>query len=676
MDRIEQRVRVVLVSPGDVAKERSAAKTVVDELNRGVAANRLVLWRWETDARSGLHLQGPQGLIDDLMDITDADLVVGVFWKRFGTPTAEADSGTEHELRRAWAAWNARGRPEVMVYFCTRPYSPKTVAETTQWGRVLEFQRELPKQQLWWTYTKVRGFEALLREHLTKYLLARSPAPDAPAAAQVRTGRPSGAARRSGQPGDPVVPEAGDRGDAVAEEGKGQLRRESAPRIGDGHWDVFIAYPTGERDAADELYAALRDAGASVFLDHACLLPGDPWPAVISAAQSAARLTVVLVSSRTARAHYQTDEIARAIELYRADAAAHAIVPVYLDADADPPYGLRTVPGLWASAAGGVAGVTAQLLALVRADVPDTLAPGVVADGVQLPVAPRRSPFRPGSPLYVGDFLPAASRRALVDTIKSDIRDGTNVNLIGERRLGRTSLLNHVWGRFVADGGQVVARVNLQDGVVSAEDFYGTVLWGIGQCPLGAELLGADPVAQLDRSPRASYGELRDVLRRLREQTAAVLLVDEFERCFELPDAFALPAFYDNLRSLLGGDLHGPYLRAVVATREPLAAYFTSRQITSTLPGYLPPRRLGLLTADEAQEVLAQDSPHRLASAQREHAAQLGANHPCLLQCAGEAWYRALEAGEGSECAQAEFRRLSDQVCIGAVLDAGGNSAQ
>jgi hypothetical protein len=43
-------VRVVVVSPGDVAPERAAAQTVVDELNRGVAADRgcrLSLWRWE-----------------------------------------------------------------------------------------------------------------------------------------------------------------------------------------------------------------------------------------------------------------------------------------------------------------------------------------------------------------------------------------------------------------------------------------------------------------------------------------------------------------------------------------------------------------------------------------------------------------------------------------------------
>jgi len=184
MGKVEERVRVVVVvvvSPGDVARERAVAQTVVDELNRGVAGDRgyrLSLWRWEIDARPGLHLEGPQGLIDELMDIQDADVVVGVFWKRFGTPTGDGFSGTEHELRRAWSSWRQRGHPEVLVYFCTRAYSPKTPAELLQWQRVLEFQQNLPEQQLWWRYTTVAKFERLLREHLTALVLARGALPE------------------------------------------------------------------------------------------------------------------------------------------------------------------------------------------------------------------------------------------------------------------------------------------------------------------------------------------------------------------------------------------------------------------------------------------------------------------------------------------------------------------
>ncbi len=168
-------VRVVAVSPGDVVIERKRLEKAVNELNRRLAPQHgclLSLWRWETDAQPGLHLEGPQGLIDVTMRIEDADVVVGIFWKRFGTPTLDGDSGTEHELRRAWSAWRKTGRPQVMVYFCQRPYMPQSTAETAQQQEVLSFRDGMPEQQLWWTYASAGDFERSVREHLTTFVLA------------------------------------------------------------------------------------------------------------------------------------------------------------------------------------------------------------------------------------------------------------------------------------------------------------------------------------------------------------------------------------------------------------------------------------------------------------------------------------------------------------------------
>ena len=166
-------VRVVAVSPGDVHAERKLLAAVIEELDRRLAPQhgcRLELWRWETDAYPGLHLDGPQGLIDDLMRIDDADLVVGIFWKRFGTPTSDAGSGTEHELRRAWAAWQTRAHPQVMVYFCERKFSPKNALEAAELQKLLSFREAMPKEQLWWTYTTRLNFERAVREHLTAFI--------------------------------------------------------------------------------------------------------------------------------------------------------------------------------------------------------------------------------------------------------------------------------------------------------------------------------------------------------------------------------------------------------------------------------------------------------------------------------------------------------------------------
>ena len=150
----DRAIRVVVVSPGDVKSERDTLPEVLDELNSGLAGQldlRLELWRWETDAYPGFHPEGPQGLIDEAMDIEDSDIVIGIFWKRFGTPVFDANSGTEHELRRAWQAWNRNRRPQIMVYLNERPYSPTSTTELDQWKAVIEFKKRLPKEAMWWS---------------------------------------------------------------------------------------------------------------------------------------------------------------------------------------------------------------------------------------------------------------------------------------------------------------------------------------------------------------------------------------------------------------------------------------------------------------------------------------------------------------------------------------------
>jgi tetratricopeptide (TPR) repeat protein len=150
---------------------------------------QLSLWRWEANSRPGMDLAGPQGLIDRLMNIEAADVVVGVFWKRFGTPTGIAGSGTEHELRRAWAAWQEHGRPEVMVYFRDSAYADMSDEDLEQRRRLREFRKALPEEQMWRKYRNVADFERLLREHLTRYILDRIAEPE-------RAGRRGGAARK------------------------------------------------------------------------------------------------------------------------------------------------------------------------------------------------------------------------------------------------------------------------------------------------------------------------------------------------------------------------------------------------------------------------------------------------------------------------------------------------
>jgi internalin A len=171
---VEPRIlRIVVASPSDVQAERDAMPAVIDEVNRVVAADRglrLELSRWETDTHPGFHIDGPQGLIDPILNITDCDLLIGIFWKRFGTPTADGKTGTEHEFSLAHEAWQEKGSPQIFVYFNQKPYTPNSKTEIEQWGRVLEFRDKYPKEGLWWPYKGKTEFEKLIRNHLMNYI--------------------------------------------------------------------------------------------------------------------------------------------------------------------------------------------------------------------------------------------------------------------------------------------------------------------------------------------------------------------------------------------------------------------------------------------------------------------------------------------------------------------------
>ncbi len=172
MDRKE--LRVVVASPGDVAREREAVARVFDEINRGIGRDKNIVfevWRWETDAWPQFHPEGPQGAIDRQLRIDDCDLLVGIFWKRFGTPTGDAASGTEHEIRLAHAAWRAKRRPQIMLYFSQQPYNLRSREECEQLAKVLDFKEEFQKAGLLWSYCGANDFEVLLRRHVTAFLI-------------------------------------------------------------------------------------------------------------------------------------------------------------------------------------------------------------------------------------------------------------------------------------------------------------------------------------------------------------------------------------------------------------------------------------------------------------------------------------------------------------------------
>jgi hypothetical protein len=109
-------VRVLIASPGDTVNERQVLRGALEDWN-GINADQGVMvlpLMWERDATPEMG-DRPQGVINrQLVDL--ADLLIGVFWTRLGTPTSEAESGTVEEIERCIEAGNP-----VLLYFSSKP---------------------------------------------------------------------------------------------------------------------------------------------------------------------------------------------------------------------------------------------------------------------------------------------------------------------------------------------------------------------------------------------------------------------------------------------------------------------------------------------------------------------------------------------------------------------------
>lgn len=153
--------RVFLSAPSDVTAEHEIVAGVLADWNvqHGQALGiRLELVHWRTHAHPTTGKR-PQALINK-QAFDRSDIVVGIFWSKFGTPTGRFSSGTEEELRRGIAQ-----KKEVMVYFSRIPL-PKDAGKPLHFSKIEAFKRKLGKKGIYWEYSTLGWFERYFRNHL------------------------------------------------------------------------------------------------------------------------------------------------------------------------------------------------------------------------------------------------------------------------------------------------------------------------------------------------------------------------------------------------------------------------------------------------------------------------------------------------------------------------------
>ncbi|HEY6419683.1 MAG TPA: hypothetical protein VIX59_11830 [Candidatus Binataceae bacterium] len=157
-----QLFRVLLAAPSDVTEEHALVADAINNWNVQLgdgARARIELMNWRTHAHPEAGRR-PQASIN--RQFADrADLVLAIFWRRLGSPTGKAASGTVEEIERA----RRRGK-KVMVYFRQRLSAEKDAPDSREQARMERFRRKLGRSALYGTYRDVQEFESTVRKDL------------------------------------------------------------------------------------------------------------------------------------------------------------------------------------------------------------------------------------------------------------------------------------------------------------------------------------------------------------------------------------------------------------------------------------------------------------------------------------------------------------------------------
>ncbi|MGH7601736.1 MAG: DUF4062 domain-containing protein, partial [bacterium] len=170
-------LKVFIASPGDVKLEREKTREEIISLRLLAQKHGFDLQPvgWEANATPGVGR--PQELINPL--VRECDLFIGILWRKFGAPTGEAESGTLEEFNLARERFAKERVPEIMLYF--REVHPDFLEDAgPQLQKVLDFKKQIEESRLalYWQYRDPEHFAALLRQHVTDWLLKLVPAPD------------------------------------------------------------------------------------------------------------------------------------------------------------------------------------------------------------------------------------------------------------------------------------------------------------------------------------------------------------------------------------------------------------------------------------------------------------------------------------------------------------------
>ncbi|MES0007915.1 DUF4062 domain-containing protein [Mesorhizobium sp. M0062] len=159
-------VKVFIASPSDVAAERQIIRSVIDEWNATHSEDRGIVLMpigWESHSSPAMG-DRPQAIISKQI-LKGCDLLIAVFWTKFGTPTGKAESGTAEEIEEHLAD----GKP-ALLYFSSEPVVPNSI-DLDQYKALKAFEKEKMGRGLIQRYDSKTEFRETLVRQLAQTII-------------------------------------------------------------------------------------------------------------------------------------------------------------------------------------------------------------------------------------------------------------------------------------------------------------------------------------------------------------------------------------------------------------------------------------------------------------------------------------------------------------------------
>ena len=159
-----------IASPSDVMEERNACEEIFESINKSIGESqlfRIESVRWEKDAVPEFASDG-QDVINRQLTPGGHDIFVGIFGKKFGSPTPRAASGSKEEFDQAYSSWKKTGAPQIQLYF--KPdFIPESEVESQ---KIKDFKDTVASDGgLYSEYNDLEDFKNKFRINITKTIL-------------------------------------------------------------------------------------------------------------------------------------------------------------------------------------------------------------------------------------------------------------------------------------------------------------------------------------------------------------------------------------------------------------------------------------------------------------------------------------------------------------------------